>query len=56
MSTPNDSHRRKATGKLKPLIDFFGSLELTVTLLVLSIFLIFFQQILRGFSRGFLVF
>lgn len=42
MSTPNDSHRRKATGKLKPLIDFFGSLELTVTLLVLSIFLIFF--------------
>ncbi len=42
MSTPADPNRRKATGQLKPLIDFFGSLNLTVTLLVLSIFLIFF--------------
>ena len=42
MSTPADPNRRKATGKFKPLIDFFGSLELTITLLVLSILLIFF--------------
>lgn len=40
--TPMDPHRRKATGGLKPVINFFGSLGLTVTLLVLSIFLIFF--------------
>lgn len=42
MSTPADPNRRKATGKLKPLVDFFGSLQLTIALLVLSIFLIFF--------------
>lgn len=42
MESPADPHRRKASGALKPVIDFFGSLELTVTLLVFSIFLIFF--------------
>ncbi len=40
-SPRRDTDRRKATGQLKTVIDFFGSLKLTVTLLVLSIFLIF---------------